>query len=193
MIIALAGRRIDAPGAHERRFPLHMTETVRQRLHDLFAEQSATALVCSGACGADLLALDVASVLGMHRRMILPFDRQRFRATSVTDREPSATWGHLFDRLADELAVTNDLITLDDVEAGQQAYAAVNRAILDEALRLAQGQQGSGEASRDVLAIVVWEGATRGAEDLTAALLDKARRRGFKTAEVLTSHRQTSV
>jgi hypothetical protein len=185
MIIALAGRRIDAAEAQEPRFPLHMKETVRKRLHDLFAEQSATTLVCSGACGADLLALDVASELGMHRRMVLPFGRQQFRETSVTDREPAEEWGALFDRMADELTATHNLLTLEDVGSGQQAYEAVNRTILDEALRLAQSPQGAEEASRDVLAVVVWEGASRGAEDLTAALLDDAHRRGFKTAEVL--------
>jgi hypothetical protein len=186
MIIALAGRRMDAPEAHERRFPLQMKDTVRKRLHDLFVEQSATALVCSGACGADLLALDVAGDLGMHRRMVLPFDCLRFRETSVTDREPAQEWGDLFDRIADELTATHDLITLSSVETGQQAYAAVNRTILDEAFGLAQRQQTPGEASRGVLSVAVWEGMTRGAEDLTAALLDEARRRGFKTAEVLT-------
>lgn len=186
MVIALAGRRIDAPEARERRFPLHMKDTVRKRLHDLFVEQGATALVCSGACGADLLALDVAGDLGMHRRMVLPFERQKFRQTSVTDREPSEAWGRLFDRIADDLTATHDLITLSGVEAEQQAYAAVNHTILDQAFSLAQRQQVAGAASRDILAIVVWEGAPRGPDDLTAALLDEAQRRGCKTAEVLT-------
>lgn len=186
MIIALAGRRIDALESDQSRFPLHMKETVRKRLYDLFAEQSATVLVCSGACGADLLALDAASELGMHRRMVLPFDRQQFRETSVTDRAPADAWGALFDRMADELTATHNLLVLEGVGAGQQAYEAVNRTILDEALRLAQPPQGSEEACRDVLAVVVWEGATRGAKDLTAALLDEAQRRGLQTTEILT-------
>ena len=185
MIIALAGRRIDAAEAQEPRFPLHMKNTVRKRLHDLFAEQSATTLVCSGACGADLLALDVARELGMHRRMVLPFGQQRFRETSVTDREPADEWGALFDRIVDELTATDDLLTLEGAEAGQQAYEAVNRTILDEASRLAQNFHGSEGSSRDVLAVAVWEGESRGAEDLTAALLEEAQTRGFQTTEIL--------
>jgi hypothetical protein len=185
MIIALAGRRIDAAEAHEPRFPLHMKNTVRKRLHDLFAEQSATTLVCSGACGADLLALDVARELGMHRCMVLPFGQQQFREMSVTDREPADEWGALFDRIVDELTATDDLLTLEGAEAGQQAYEAVNRTILDEASRLAQNFHGSEGSSRDVLVVAVWEGESRGAEDLTAALLEEAQTRGFQTTEIL--------
>ena len=60
MIVALAGRRIDAPGADAERFPLAAVELVRERLHNLLSEKGASTLVCSAACGADLLALAAA-------------------------------------------------------------------------------------------------------------------------------------
>src|SRR5947209_320182 len=95
MVIALAGRRIDAPNAETPRFPLENREKVGNRIRDFLAEHGATALVCSAACGADLLALEAAEELGLRRRILLPFAPDRFRATSVTDRP--GEWGPLFD------------------------------------------------------------------------------------------------
>jgi hypothetical protein len=63
-VIALAGRRIDAPGADPPRFPLERVSAVRRRLADLLVQEQATALVCSAACGADLAALEAAEQLG---------------------------------------------------------------------------------------------------------------------------------
>ena len=86
MIIALAGRRIDAADADTQRFPVENIELVRRRLRELFERERPEALVSSAACGADLIALDEAGALGIRRRVILPFDRRRFRETSVIDR-----------------------------------------------------------------------------------------------------------
>src|SRR5262245_24018604 len=60
VIIAMSGRRIDAKDAKATRFPLKNVALVKQRLDELFARVAATALVSSGACGADLVALTVA-------------------------------------------------------------------------------------------------------------------------------------
>jgi hypothetical protein len=67
-VIALAGRRIDAPDAETPRFPLAAVPFVREQLDALFADRGATALVCSAACGADLVALDAATELGLRCR-----------------------------------------------------------------------------------------------------------------------------
>ena len=56
-VVALAGRRIDAPGADPPRFPPERVPAVRQRLVDMLAAEQAAVLVCSAACGADLVAL----------------------------------------------------------------------------------------------------------------------------------------
>ena len=64
-VIALAGRRIDAPDTDPPRFPLGNIPMVRQRLVDMLAAERADALVCSAACGADLIALEEAERLGI--------------------------------------------------------------------------------------------------------------------------------
>jgi hypothetical protein len=184
MIVALAGRRIDAPGADSPRFPLSNVELVRARLHKLFLEKPATALVCSAACGSDLLALTLAGELGIRRRLILPFTREHFRETSVVDRP--GDWGSMFDAICNEVAEQGDLVILgcaEDAEA--DAYSATTSAIFDEAVRLGTGDKGRGDQS--LLAIIVWEGAATGVDDETAAFAREARSRRVAVQEVLTN------
>lgn len=77
-VIALAGRRIDAPETKSARFPLSNVPIVRERLAALLAAEHAEALVCSAACGADLIALAEAERLGLRRRIVLPFRQSAF-------------------------------------------------------------------------------------------------------------------
>src|SRR5438552_4042532 len=94
IIVALAGRRIDAEGAPAR-FPLDQAPRVRERLDALLLELRPAALVCSAACGADLLALEAAAALNIPARIVLPFEPGRFRTSSVVDRP--GDWGPRFD------------------------------------------------------------------------------------------------
>ncbi|HET8646464.1 MAG TPA: hypothetical protein VFO85_13300, partial [Vicinamibacteria bacterium] len=175
-MLALAGRRVDAAHAKVRRFPLECAEKVRARLCELMAALAARALVCSAAAGTDLLALDAARELGLRARVVLPFDRVRFRAASVADRP--GDFGHLYDHLLDMAAARGDLVTLAGAAGSEAAYGAAGDAILDEAARL---------AAPDVpVAVVAWDGCSRGAGDHTAAFANAARRRGWTLVEVPT-------
>jgi hypothetical protein len=178
VVIAIAGRRIDALDASRARFPLANVAVVRRRIEDVFDRNSATMVVGSAACGADLLAMEAAGSRGMRRRVVLPFDPERFRTTSVTDRP--GDWAAAYDRLLAELDRTGDVITLRELDKGDNAYATANHTILDEAGRLA-GQQGE-----EPLTVLIWDGARRGDVDLTAALGDEARRRGWRVEHIPT-------
>jgi hypothetical protein len=178
VIIAVAGRRIDAEDATSARFPLKHVGLVQQRLDELFRREAATTLVSSGACGADLVALTVAAARHMRCRIVLPFGRDEFRASSVTDRP--GEWGPVYDRVLAELERTGDVVTLEGNAAGDAAYAAANEAILQEAASLAR------QGATDVLAVLVWEGAPRDGADMTAAFGDEARRRGYRVEQVKT-------
>jgi hypothetical protein len=189
MIVALAGRRIDPTDAdaEDARFPEANVGLVRSRLRRLLREVRATTLVSSGASGADLLAMDVAGGLGLRRRMILPFEPARFRAASVTDRP--GDWGALFDSIVAELGAAGDLVVHAHAGEPDAAYVAVNVAILDEAERLAALQAPPGEDSDPrpgALAVVVWNGRSRGPDDLTAAFVGEAHTRGHAVTEVST-------
>lgn len=178
MIIALAGRRVDAPGAEIRRFPVENIELVRQRLRELFDETEPKALISSAACGADLIALEEAGALGIRRRVILPFNRWRFRETSVIDRP--GDWGPVCDRVLDEVESNGDLVTLSSDSDCTQAYTDANNAILDEASALGL------ESQHDIRTVVVWDGARRGEDDLTQIFANEAKARGFPIVEIKT-------
>jgi hypothetical protein len=178
VVIAVAGRRVDAASSEAARFPLQNLPSVERRLDELFEREAATSLVSSAACGADLTALAVAGRRRIRRRVVLPFSRDRFRASSVTDRP--GDWGPLYDRVLAELDRTGDVVTLEGYASGDTAYAAANEAILREAATLAR------QADTDVLAVLVWEGAPRAGADMTAAFGEAARKRGWRVEQVIT-------
>ena len=67
VVIALAGRRIDAPDTNPPRFPLENVPMVRQRLADMFAAEHAEALVCSAACGNWWRAYEIGCIRANYR------------------------------------------------------------------------------------------------------------------------------
>ncbi|BDA70762.1 hypothetical protein CAL7716_049280 [Calothrix sp. PCC 7716] len=191
IVVALAGRRIDAPNAEKPRFPSENTEKVRKCISDLLMKHNAATLVCSAACGADLIALDAAGKLGLRRRIILPFERGRFREMSVTDRP--GDWGVMFDRIYDEVQAAGDLVILNKSEQDETAFIATNEAIINEALSFACSSAKEQKANNKIsegklLAVIVWDGIPRneGATDMTEAFMLEARKHGFAIAEITT-------
>jgi hypothetical protein len=181
-VVALAGRRIDPAGAHPARFPLEQVPLVSQRVADALRELRATALVCSAACGADIVALEQAERLGVRRRVILPFAPQRFRQTSVTDRP--GDWGPKFDRQIASVVAARDLLVLDVAGDDNVGYAAANKAIVGEAIELAGSKGAACEQRR--IALLVWEGSARADGDATADFGSLARDAGFTEQFILT-------
>lgn len=180
-IIALAGRRVDPVNADTQRFPLENVTLVRNRLSNLFVAERATALVCSAACGADLAALDEAERLGLQRRIVLPFPPERFRQTSVIDRP--GDWGPVFDRLIAASRIAGDLVVLD--HDGDDAYAAANQTIIEQAQLLAEPDGGG--AKQRLIAVIVWEGMARDGSDATEGFRSLAAVAGFDIRFVLTA------
>src|SRR5947199_10201537 len=116
-IVALAGRRIDPADAETARFPLRNVELVRDHLRKVL--KGRIALVCSAACGADLIALEEASDEGIRCKVILPFTEDEFRKTSVVDRP--GDWGKQFDRLIAKTRHAGDPIILPKGQADDVA------------------------------------------------------------------------
>jgi len=176
-VAALAGRRIDAPDAARVQFPLGRLPQVKKALGDLFAAERVGMMVCSAACGADLAALEVARGAGIRCRVVLPFDKKRFRDTSVTDRP--GDWGPVYDRVIAAVEAAGDLITLEEDGDPDGAYQKANEAIIDEARRAAGGAQ--------PLGVIVWEGRPRSGSDATKEFLELARRAGMRESFIATS------
>ena len=174
MIIALAGRRIDSADAKTPRFPQKNVKQVRDRVREFLKNEGATALVSSAACGADLIALEEAGKLGLRRRVVLPFGRERFKETSVTDRP--GEWGSVFDAVLNQVEAAGDLVA-HEYEDGDAAYQTANRDILDNAQALGQA------TGQTVEAVLIWDGS-RGKDDLTEHFGAEAGERGMRVRSI---------
>ncbi|WP_419914425.1 hypothetical protein [Hoeflea sp.] len=176
-IYILAGRRPDPEDAPARRFPLENRDMVGERIGRVFEERGATDLIASAACGADLIALDVAQKLGIERHVVLPFDAATFRTTSVIDRP--GDWGDLYDRTIEQVQRTGRLHDLGLPSGNDDAYRLANNAIVDTAEQLSAG-------TLPICMCLVWEGAPRGAGDISYDMAQTARGRDWPVDEVLT-------
>jgi hypothetical protein len=172
MIIALAGRRVDAIAAKQLRFSpaLESVNRVRHRIRAFLISQGSVALVSSAACGADLLGQQEAGALGLRRKIVLPFGVAKFRSSSVTDRP--GDWGALYDAVVNDLKAGGDLIILRPKED--------NHRIIAEAQALASQLQ------HPVTAVRIWEGQSRGEDDITEEFGDCALKAGIPVMEILT-------
>lgn len=175
-VAALAGRRIDAAEAREPRFPLANVARVRAAIAAVLRDQRVGALVCSAACGVDLIALDLAAERGIRCRIVLPFAAARFRATSVADRP--GDWGPLFDRLVRAAQAAGDLVVIEPDGDDSAAYRTATATIISEAKALARGGE--------LVAIAAWEGEPRGDNDHTEEFRRLAAAAGFRAFTVST-------
>ena len=192
-IVAFAGRRIDVTDAETPRFPLTQVNVVQKKIEDLFRRDNVKTLICSAACGADLIALRVAQKLRIGYRIFLPFAPERFRITSVMDRPCTQewNWGVLFDLVIDIAQEKGELVVVETDEDRQIAYQAVNHAILNEALQQGRIQADAStmeppQEIHEVQAVIAWDGHARGPRDLTLHFAEEARSRGLVVKEILT-------
>ena len=136
-------------------------------------------LVSAAACGADLIALEVAGVLGVRRRVVLPDQPALFKINSVIDRP--GDWEASYDRIITEVGLSGDLVIVDQGGTAQAPdYFQTNLDILDEATRQAASLK------LPLRAVIVWDGRSRGPDDVTAHFLAEARRRAIPVIEILT-------
>ena len=172
------GRRIDPPDAPDAVFPYANADRVRAQIVQFFKDKQAAALVCSAACGADLLALQAAETLTMRRRILLPFDAKEFRRSSVTDRP--GDWGPAFDHAIAAARASADLIDLGLSPGADESYLRANDAIIEQAVTMAAA---SGD---DAAALLVWNGEPRPTGDMTSAFETAARAQGLQVFEIST-------
>ena len=127
---------------------------------------------------------------------MLPFGAERFRRTSVADRAGNSrwNWGALFDEFIEQANENRDLIVLSsaDNEADDEmaAYLATKQRLIAEALNLSPTVSVSHqvEASQEkIRAMILWEGESRGADDVTADFVNRARQAGLALEEVKTN------
>lgn len=170
VILAFAGRRIDAVGADPARFTPAAVPHVDAALARLFDLHTIEAVVGSAACGADILVLEAARARGVRARIVLPFAATRFRETSVVDR--GAPWGPRYDALIASAARTGDVVVIEGAGAPDDdaAYARATQRIVEEALRLGR------ELACSVRALAVWDERPRARGDATQDFVQQVAR-----------------
>ncbi len=186
MIIALAGRRIDAKDAEAPRFPTENIDKVKKKLGLFLLEKKPDWFISSGACGADLVALEVAGELQINRKMVLPFEAKTFRATSVVDRP--GDWGTLFDSIYDELKTAGNIVALGYNKDDDAVYERTNFDILNEADRAYEERSDQSAGNEKKIAIIIWEGKPKDSGDTTDHFRQEARKRGYKIWEINSLH-----
>ena len=94
-VIAFAGHMIDVPGRPTPRFPPELESVVAAAIRDRLARMHRPIVYTSAACGADLIAIEVAFDCGAEVNVLLPFNREDFVRTSVAVGGPR--WTERFD------------------------------------------------------------------------------------------------
>jgi len=168
VIVVVAGRRIDAADAQTPRFPLACRSSVSGRIETALRRLKATTVVSSAACGADLLTLAAAHKQGVKRRIILPYRSDWFVEDSVLDRP--GRWRKQYDELCDEAKATHNLVTLRKPRGTEEAFRAATDKIITDALELARRESPANPAAA-LAVLIVWEGKSRGPDDMTAYML----------------------
>lgn len=185
MIVVLAGRRIDAAGAETSRFPPENVAKVRESLTGFFALHKPAALICSAACGADLLALEAAGKLGVHRIVILPFPPNVFKEKSVADC--AGNWTERYDSIYEEVQRKEEVIVLNYAEGDKEAYEKTNVEMLKRAESLLQTVTFNHEIEKkEIVAVAVWDGKPKSSRDATAHFMQEARSRNMIVEEIST-------
>jgi hypothetical protein len=172
-VIVEAGRRVDAPDAQVPRFPPSNVPHVSRHIKQLLIKQNPQAVVCSAACGTDLLLLQAAGDMRIRQVVLLPSEPEEFRKSSVTDRP--GNWGELYDRVLKTAQV--EVLKLPE---GQEGYLETNLKLLDRGQQLARENGVSAEA------LVIWNGESRGPDDVTAHFLHEAKSRHMIVSEIST-------
>ena len=163
-VIIEAGRRVDLPDAQVPRFPQSNVPQVSERIRSLLGKQNPQTVVCSAACGADLLLLQAAGEMHIQQVVLLPSEPGAFRKSSVMDRP--GNWGELYDKVLKTARV--EILKLPE---GQEGYLKINIELLE------RGQQLAREDGVPAEALVVWNGSSRGPDDVTAHFLHEAKLR----------------
>jgi hypothetical protein len=197
MIVALAGRRIDKPYTKTPAFPFSNIEKVSAELNNFFNENNVTHLVSSGACGADLLGLEVAIKLKISCYLILPFEKEIFVSKSVSDCFKNEMWEAVFNKIYTSLEEQQKITILSISPEDEDKYQKTNKAILNKVESLSASLKKTEEylssnLKPQKIALILWEGKPKAKEidttDYTENLLESAKEMGFETEVINTLH-----
>lgn len=149
-VLLYVGHRFDEPGRAEPRLPRAAEEALRARVALALARPQGAVLFGSAACGADLLVLEEGQRLGYATHVVLPYERDAFRADDLEER-PHPGGRERFERvLAGAASVVE--VSPARIASGGASLEFANRVVLGLALAHAR------RIESRVQGLAVWDG-----------------------------------
>jgi hypothetical protein len=137
--ILFTGHMIDAAGRTEPRFPAAKEMSVKNEIKKRVLQEKQNGeiikAVAGGACGGDILFLEVCEELGIPSEMCLALPQEEFKKKSVSFA--GTNWEHRFDRLAKKIPVL--ILPADkNNDPEHNIWAATNAWMLERAVDAGQ-------------------------------------------------------
>ena len=148
-VAVFAGHLIDRPNRPSPRFPPALEPAVAAAIRDWLRSADVGVGYAAAACGADILFLESVLANGAEARVVLPYNREQFRADSVDI--VSGDWSQRFDRVLER--ATEVVIGADHrIGSGSMSY--------EYGLLLLDGLAGlrADELDTELVGCAVWDG-----------------------------------
>lgn len=176
LALLFTGHMVDLPSRAQPRFPQYAEPIAWRVIRDAIVQARAVGrhkvvAIASGARGGDLLFHEASRLLGIERRMVLPFPPDRFVEESVSG-VPNGGWEHKFWDNWNALDPSHREIVLPAPADG--AFAKCNRRMAELAAELATS----------IRILALWDGKAGDGPGGTSDHLDEVRRMGG-TAQVI--------
>ncbi len=178
-VVVFAGHLVDRPGRAQPRFPPALESAVHNAIRDRLRNSDVGFGYASAGCGGDLLFLETVSELGAETRVVLPYEREQFRADSV-DIVPGSDWPARFERA---LANAADVVTASDqrMAEGGMSY--------EYGFLMLDGTAGvrADELDTELMCLALWDGKPGDGPGGTASSVERWKA-GGRRLEIIDLH-----
>ncbi len=175
-VVVFAGHLIDRPGRSPQRFPPSMEASVRDAIRQRIDHLAPAIGYASPACGGDILFLEALLDTSAEAHVVLPYERERFRADSVdlgsvVQPQYWNSWNDRFNRVLDE---ATEVVTASEQPLGSGA------ASFEYGFRWLDGAAAvkADELETELVALALWDGLPGDGPGGTAASIEHWRRLG---------------
>jgi class 3 adenylate cyclase len=169
-VVVFSGHLIDRPGRAHPRFPSALEAAVRDAIGAQVRALDIGFGYASAGCGGDILFLESLAEVNAEGHIVLPYNREAFKADSV-DIVSGADWGVRFDRLLETAA---EVVTASEqrIGAGGMSY--------EYGFLMLDGAAGvkADELDTDLVCLALWDGEPGDGPGGTASSIERWRRAG---------------
>jgi class 3 adenylate cyclase len=163
-LIVFAGHMIDRPSRATPRFPPHLERRVAEEIRSKLDRLKPALGFSSATSGSDILFLEAMLDRDAEITVVLPFEKEQFRATSV-DFIPGSNWRARFDAVLSR-ATRIIVASPQKLEISGASYEFSNNFTLGVAIMRARQLDGQ------LIPLAVWDGSATGRFGGTATIIE---------------------